>query len=179
MTSSTPVTWRSSCFQRCNDEALDPFQGDWGSVMAAFRASVGRENGACATALYEQVFTTSEAQPRAHLMLTQHEGNAIILVLHRPCHHVAPAGSNASKLDIAFMGDMRGLLPPALVCFPKDGFARSGNLLVPNPETLHQAFAGDPALIAVGPCETDNAGPDGCCGHLAHHLSSTQARTQQ
>ena len=155
------VTRYSSYFERYNDEVLDPFHGDYADVMATFRASVGREPNARSSQLYKQVFTTTEVQPHVYLMLTQHEGgDAVISVLHHPYRHVAPMGSTVGKLDVAFMGDMRGLLPPTVVYFPEEGFGHTGNLLVPKPETLDQAFAGDPNLLAVGPYETGEPGTD-------------------
>ena len=117
------VTRYSTYFERYNDEALDPFSGDYGTLMATFRASVGREAAQRANQLYEQVFTTAEVQPHVYLLLTQtDQGDPIISVLHRPYRHVAPMGSPIAKLDVAFMGDMRGLLPPTLVYFPEEGF---------------------------------------------------------
>ena len=155
------VTRYNTYFERYNDEGLDPFLGDYSNVMATFRASIGREANARPSQLYEQVFRTSEVQPHVYLMLTRNEGGQpIISVLHRPYRHVAPMGSPVDKLDIALMGDMRGLLPPTVVYFPEDGFAHSGNLLVPKPETLDQAFAEDPSLQGVGPYAADEAGTD-------------------
>jgi hypothetical protein len=155
------VTRYTTYFERYNDEALDPFLGDYGDLMAAFRASVGRESATRATQLYEQVFTTSEVQPHVYLMLTQNDGGeSIISVLHRPYRHVAPMGSRVAKLDVAFLGDRRGLLPPTLVYFPEEGFAHTGNLRVPKPETLDQAFADDLALETVGPYDDEDAGTE-------------------
>jgi hypothetical protein len=155
------VTRYSTYFERYNDEALDPFSGDYGTVMATFRASVGREGAQRANQLYEQVFNTAEVQPHVYLLLTQtDQGDSIISVLHRPYRHVAPMGSPTAKLDVAFMGDMRGLLPPTLVYFPEEGFHHTGNLRVPKPETLDQAFADDITTQAVGPYEDDEAGAD-------------------
>jgi hypothetical protein len=160
MTEST-VTRYSTYFERYNDEALDPFAGSYGNLMASFRASVGREPASRALQLYEQVFLTSEVQPHIYLLLTQDDkGSSIISVLHRPYRHVAPMGSPVAKLDVAFLGDMRGLLPPTVVYFPEDGFGHTGNLLVPKPETLDQAFAGDHSLEAVGPYDRDEPGTD-------------------
>jgi hypothetical protein len=158
MTDST-VTRYATYFQRYNDESLDPFAGDYGALMATFRASVGREVNQRASQLYEQVFTTSEVQPHVYLMLTMNGlGESIVSVLHRPYRHVAPMGSATAKLDVAFLGDMRGLLPPTLVYFPEDGFKHTGNLRVATPETLDQAFADDLTLQAVGPYEEDEPG---------------------
>jgi hypothetical protein len=42
-----------------------------------------------------------------------------------------------------------------VVYFPEDGFGHTGNLLVPKPETLDQAFAEDSSLEAVGPYAQD------------------------
>jgi hypothetical protein len=42
MTGSS-VTSYKTYFKRYNDEALDPFAGDYGDLMATFRASIGRE----------------------------------------------------------------------------------------------------------------------------------------
>jgi hypothetical protein len=93
-----------------------------------------------------------------YLLLTQNDGGeSVILVLHRPYHHVAPMGSRVAKLDVAFLGDMRGLLPPTLVYFPEDGFTHTGNLCVPKPATLDQAFAEDSTVEAVGPYDKDKA----------------------
>jgi hypothetical protein len=69
-------------------------------------------------------------------------------------------GSPVTKLYVAFLGDMRGLLPPMVVYFPEDGFGRTGNLLVPKPKTLDQAFAKDSTLKAVGPYAQDEPGTD-------------------
>jgi hypothetical protein len=160
MTDST-VTRYSNYFECYNDEALDPFGGNYGDLMATFRASVGREPNARANQLYEQVFVTSEVQPHIYLMLTQDvQGTPTISVLHRPYRHVAPMGSPVTKLYVAFLGDMRGLLPPMVVYFPEDGFGRTGNLLVPKPKTLDQAFAKDSTLEAVGPYAQDEPGTD-------------------
>jgi hypothetical protein len=79
------VTRYSNYFKRYNDEALDPFGGNYGDLMATFRATVGREPNARANQLYEQVFVTSEVQPHIYLMLTQDvQGTPTISVLHRP-----------------------------------------------------------------------------------------------
>jgi hypothetical protein len=137
MTDST-VTRYSNYFERYNDEALDPFAGNYSNLMATFRASVGREPNARANQLYEEVFVTSEVQPHIYLMLTQDvQGAPTISVLHRPYRHVAPMGSPVPKIDVAFLGDMRGLLPPTVVYFPEDGFSHTGNILVPKLETVH------------------------------------------
>lgn len=64
------------------------------------------------------------------------------------------------KLNIAFMGDMRGLRPPTLAYFPEEGFGHTSNYLVPKPKPLDQAFAGDPVCMTVGPYEADKAGTD-------------------
>jgi hypothetical protein len=69
-------------------------------------------------------------------------------------------GSNIGTKDIAFLRDMRGLLPSTVVHVPEDGFVHTGDLLVPRTKTLDQAFAGDPTLQAVGPCKLDKAGTD-------------------
>jgi hypothetical protein len=160
MTNST-VTRYSNYFERYNDAALDPFEGNYGDLMATFRTSIGREPNARANQLYEQVFVTSEVQPHIYLMLTQDvQQTPTIPVLHRPYCHVAPMGSPVTKLDVAFLGDMRGLLPPTVVYFPEDGFRHTGNILVPKPETLDQAFAEDSTLEAVGPYEPDEPGTD-------------------
>ena len=133
----TSATRYASYFNRYNDEAQDPFTGDYGNVMNAFTASTGRETATKANQLYEQVFTTTEVQPHIYLMLTQNDGgDSIVSVLHRPYRHVAPMGSRVPKLDVAFLGDMKGLLPPTLVYFPDAGFKHTGNLRVPRPETL-------------------------------------------
>jgi hypothetical protein len=42
-----------------------------------------------------------------------------------------------------------------VVYFPEDGFGHTGNLLVPKPKTLDQAFAEDSSLEAVGPYAQD------------------------
>ncbi len=65
------VTRYSTYFERYNDEALDPFSGDYGTLMATFRALVGREAAQRANQLYEQVFNNSELQPHVYLLLTQ------------------------------------------------------------------------------------------------------------
>jgi hypothetical protein len=156
-----PVTRYANYFQRYNDESLDPFKGDYGPVMTTFRASVASEAAARAHKLYEQVFTTSEVQPHAYMILTQDTpGKFNISVLHRPYRHVAPMGSATEKLDVALMGDMRGLLPPTLVYFPENGFKHLGNLLVPTSSTLDQAFADDGAAQSVGPYDDDEAGTE-------------------
>jgi hypothetical protein len=158
---TSTVTRYTTYFERYNDEALDPFQGDYSGIMATFRASVGREANARSGVLFDQVFSTAEVQPHVYLMLTQNgDGHPIISVLHRPYRHVAPMGSAVDKLDIALMGDMRGLLPPTVVYFPEEGFSHTGNILVPKSETLDQAFAQDPALLSVGPYGADEAGTD-------------------
>jgi hypothetical protein len=158
---ATSVTRHSTYFERYNDDSLDPFQGDYGPVMATFRASVAREAATRATQLYEQVFTTSEVQPHVYLLLTSDiSGAHVISVLHRPYRHVAPMGSAIAKLDVALMGDMRGMLPPTLVYFPEDGFQHLGNLLVPSAATLDQAFADDGALQSVGPYEDGDSGTE-------------------
>jgi hypothetical protein len=175
MTDST-VTRYKAYLERYNDESLDPFQGDYSLVMASFRASVGREPNAKSSQLFEQVFTTTEVQPHIYLMLTQAEGGQpIISVLHRPYRHVGPMGSQTGKLDIAFMGDMRGFLPPTVVYFPEDGFGHSGNLLVPKPETLDQAFADDPDLQLLGPYDEDDAGTEVIATRAIMYLPSLYA----
>jgi hypothetical protein len=157
----TSATRYASYFDRYNDEAQDPFTGDYGNVMNAFTASTGRETATKANQLYEQVFTTTEVQPHIYLMLTQNDGgDSIVSVLHRPYRHVAPMGSRVPKLDVAFLGDMKGLLPPTLVYFPDAGFKHTGNLRVPRPETLDQAFAGDVNRADVGPYDEDDAGTE-------------------
>jgi hypothetical protein len=84
--------------------------------MATFPTSIGREPNARAHQLYEQVFVTSEVQPHIYIMLTQDvQGNSIISVLHRSYRHVAPMGSPVTKLNVAFLGDIRRLLPPTVV----------------------------------------------------------------
>jgi hypothetical protein len=97
---------------------VDPFAGNYGDLMATFRASVGREANARANQSYEQVFVTSEGQPHIYLMLTQNaQGTLTISVLQRPYRHVAPMGSPVTKLDVAFLKDMRGLLPPTMASY--------------------------------------------------------------
>jgi hypothetical protein len=155
------VTRYSTYFERYNDEALDPCAGDYGDLMETSQASVGRESSKRANQLYKQVFTTSEVQPHVYLMLTQNDqGESIIPVLHRPYPHVTSMGSTMAKLDVTFLGDMRGLLPPTLVYFPEDGFKHTGNLHVPKPETLDQAFADDTNTQSIRPYEEDEAGAD-------------------
>jgi hypothetical protein len=161
MTDNNTVTRFNTYFERYNDESLDPFSGAYASVMSTFKASIGREANARASQLYEQVFNTAEVQPHVYLMLTEAEGGApIISVLHRPYRHVSPMGSNITVKDTAFLGDMRGLLPPTVVLFPPEAFAHTGNLTVPKAETLDQAFAGDPTLQEVGPYNLDEPGTD-------------------
>jgi hypothetical protein len=161
MIDSDPITPQSTYFSRYNDEAADPCNGDYTAVMAIFHASVGREPVARSVQIYEQVYTTAEVQPHLYLMMTQGmSGSPVMTVLHRPNRHVAPMGSTVAKLDVTFMGDMRGLLPPTLVFFLHDAFKHTGTHRVPNPETLDQAFAGDPNLQAVGPYDEDDAGSD-------------------
>jgi hypothetical protein len=97
--------------------------------------------------------------PHVYLMLTQNvAGTPSISVLHCPYRHVAPMGAPGRELDIALMGDMRGLLPPTVVY--EDGFNHSGNLRVPKPETLDHAFADDPSLQGVGPYDEDEVGTE-------------------
>lgn len=145
--------------ERFNDEALDPFSGDYGNVMRTFQASVGREAASRATTLYEQVFTTAEVQPHAYLHLTQaSSGKAIITVLHRPHRHVGCMGSALTKQDICFLGDMKGIVPPTVVYFPEDAFRSTSNLTVPTSETLDQAFADDASKQHLGPYEEGDAG---------------------
>jgi hypothetical protein len=69
-------------------------------------------------------------------------------------------GLAIAKLDVALMGDMRGMLPPTLVYFPEDSFRHLGNLLVPSAATLDQAFADDGALQSVGPYQDDDTGTE-------------------
>jgi hypothetical protein len=159
---TTPTANRpSTYFAFHNDEANDPFHREYGTLMAIFQASVARESPARAKALYEQVFTTSEVQPHVYLMCTlDHALHPVITVIHRPYRHVAPMGSTVDKCDVAFMGDMRGLLPPTLVYFPEDGFKHTGPMLVPKAETLDQAFAEDTTLQAVGPYAEGDDGTD-------------------
>jgi hypothetical protein len=47
-----------------------------------------------------------------------------------------------------------------VVYFPEDGFGHTGNLLMPKPETLDQAFAEDSSLEAVGPYAQDEPSTD-------------------
>jgi hypothetical protein len=111
--------------------------------------------------LYEQVFTTTEVQPHAYLLLTQDSNGAnIILVLHWPYQHVSHMGLTIAKLNVALMGDMRGMLPPTLVYFPDNGFKHIGNTLVPTSATLNQAFADNGALQEVRPYEEHDAGTE-------------------
>jgi hypothetical protein len=155
------ITRYANYFERYNDESLDPFAGEYGPVMATFRASVTRESATRAALLYKQVFTTSEVQPHMYLLLTNDvHGEHVISVLHCPYLHVAPMGSAIAKLDVALMGDMQGILPPTLVYFPEDGFQHLGNLLVPTSATLDQAFADNGALQSVGPYEDEDAGTE-------------------
>jgi hypothetical protein len=151
------VTRYNNYFERYNDEGLDPFGGDYLSVMASFRASVGRENNSVARRLYDQVFNTADVQPHLYLMLTQQAtGEATISVLHRPYRHVFPMGTGTASMDLAFMGDMSGLLPPTVVYFPEEGFAYSGNIIVPKPGILDEAFNQDASLQFVGPYDDDS-----------------------
>jgi hypothetical protein len=84
--------------------------------MATVPTSVGREPNARAHQLYEQVFVTSKVQHHIYLMLTQDvQGNSIISVLYWSYRHVAPMGSPVTKLNVAFLGDIRRLLPPMVV----------------------------------------------------------------
>jgi hypothetical protein len=69
-------------------------------------------------------------------------------------------GSAVDKLDVALLGDMRGLLPPTLVYFPDNAFQHTGNLLVPTSATLDQAFADDGTLQSLGPFDSDDAGTE-------------------
>jgi hypothetical protein len=71
-----------------------------------------------------------------------------------------PMGLSVAKLDVAFLGDMQGLLPLTMVYFPEDSFGHTWNLLMPKPDTLNQAFAGDTALEAIGPYEEDEPSTD-------------------
>jgi hypothetical protein len=52
MTDNNTVTRCNTYFERYNDESLDPFSGACVSVMATFKASVGREANARAPQLY-------------------------------------------------------------------------------------------------------------------------------
>jgi hypothetical protein len=148
-------------FERYNDEALDPFSGDYRAVMSAFQATTGREAANRATALYEQVFATAEVQPHIYLMLTQDtEGEPVLSVVHRPHRHIGRMGTNANKQDVAFLGDMRGLLPPNVIYFPEEAFMHTGSLTVPRAEVLDQAFADDPTCTVVGPYDDNEAGTE-------------------
>jgi hypothetical protein len=172
------VTPYANYFERYNDESLDPFAGDYRAVMESFRAPVAREPAARAGLLYEQVFITSEVQSHVYLLLKQDASSAnIILVLHRTYCHVSPMGSAIAKLDVALMGDMRGMLPPTLVYFPEDRFKHVGTTLVPTSVTLGQAFADDTVRPDVGPYKDHDAGTELVATrpliqslHCPHHL---------
>lgn len=77
-----------------------------------------------------------------------------------PHHHIGRMGTNANKQDVVFLGDMRGLLPPNLIYFPEDAFARTGSLTVPRAEVLDQAFADNPRCTVVGPYDDDDPGTE-------------------
>ncbi len=62
-----------------------------------------------------------------------------------------PMGLSVAKLDVAFLGDIQGLLPLTMVYFPADSFGHTGNLPMPKPDTLHPAFSGDPASESIRP----------------------------
>jgi hypothetical protein len=140
--STTPYLTYSECY---NNEALYPFSEDYCAVMSAFQATTGREAATRATALYEQVFATSEVQPHIYLMLTQDAaGEPALSVVHHPHCHIGRMGTNENKQDVAFLGDMRGLLPPNVIYFPEETSVHSGSLTVPRAEMLDQAFADSP-----------------------------------